>query len=125
MNTVQQKHGVRFLQKAGLTGPWYLAFKCLIIEHCELGRAKGRLCFVKAAVSQKVVIPVNATIQGRMDKQVSLPPCLGIAEHCDKRFLPTGVEVTPTLVHFNRLKQTSSVQLSNLSGSSVVVPSGG
>ena len=127
MNTVQQKHGVRFLQKARLPGPWYLAFKCLTIHHRELGPAKGRLCFVKTAVSQKVVILVNAnfTIQGRTDKQVSLPPCLGAAEHCDKSFLPTGIEVTPNLVHFNRLKQTASVQLSNLSGSSVVVPPGG
>jgi hypothetical protein len=61
------------------------------------------MCIVKSAVAEKIVIPVNATvtIQSKMDKQVSLPPCFGITEHYEKSILPAGVEETPILIRFN------------------------
>ena len=84
MDKPKQDHGVRYLQKLDLHGSWHLAFKCLCIQHHKVERSKCRLCVMKSAVAHKVVIPVNGTvtISGKMDKQVYLPPCIGITEQC-------------------------------------------
>ena len=84
--------------------------------HCEdCCGTEGNVIPVKATVTWFKVGWINRYLYHR----------LGVAEHCDKGFLPTAVEVTPTLLQYNRLEQTASVQLSNLSSSSVMVPPGG
>ena len=98
MDTLEQNHGARYLQKVDFPGSWELAFKRLFIHNKKSESAKGKLRVVKSDAAQEVVIPENSkvTIGGKMDKQVGLPLCAGITEKCDNSSTILGESCTYT-----------------------------
>ena len=52
LTETKQKFGVRFLQKAKLHTPWYLAFRCMTLRERELSRRSYVLAHVRSAVQR-------------------------------------------------------------------------
>ena len=123
METARSEFGIKFQQKANLSGSWHLVFRCMCIQHREAQRANGRLCIVKSAVTHRVVIPSNSTVtlDGKFDKMLTMPSCLGVMQYYDDSTLPADVEVTPALVNYDHHDTSIPVQVSNLTTSPVVI----
>ena len=123
METARSEFGIKFQQKANLSGSWHLVFRCMCIQHREAQRANGRLCIVKSAVTHRVVIPSNSTVtpDGKFDKMLTMPSCLCVMQHYDDSTLPADVDVTPALVNYDHHDTSIPVQVSNLTTSPVVI----
>ena len=59
LNETRDKYGVRFLQKAKLHTPWYLALMCLTIREKELAHREYVLALIRSAENSRITIPPN------------------------------------------------------------------
>lgn len=59
LSDTKQKFGVRFLQKAKLHTPWYLAFRCMTLRERELSRRSYVLALVRSAEERPITLPPN------------------------------------------------------------------
>lgn len=97
--------GDRFQQKLNLPDSWSLAFRCMKIQTRQLQRAKGRLCVMRNASNNKVVIPSNSRVMipSGVHNATTSSSGLGMTQ----RFSNSGsrLDITPTLLNVDRTGQ--------------------
>ena len=103
MGDIHSRHGDRYLQKAKLTTPWYLAFRCISLREKELSRNKNRLGVVKSAESANIIIPPNSNmvIQGYIDKEVPYQPTCALLQSTSGSVIPTDFDIAPSVVNYD------------------------
>ena len=123
MKATEGQYGIRFQQTASLAEPWHFVFRCMKLQSQEIQRSKGRLCIIKCALANKLIIHGNrtVTIQGKIDKKSTSTGNLGITQTWSESTLPCGVEITPTLLNMTHNTGTVPIQISNLTGGPIVV----
>lgn len=109
----RKTYGDRYLQKAQLSTPWMLAFRCMAIQERALNHADGRLGVVKCATTERIVIPCNraVTVDGLVDDSISCTPRLAMLHPTKKTVLPEGVEVMPVLLRYPGNSEQAAVRV--------------
>jgi hypothetical protein len=59
MYHLQEEHGVRYLQNAALTTPWFLTFRCLSMREKELTKNNDRLAVIRTC-NRITILPNNS-----------------------------------------------------------------
>ena len=124
MNDCRNKNGVRFLQTARLTTPWYTAFRCLGLRDRQLQRNDYCLGVLRSA--QKVVIPANreVTVNCYIDKSIPYHSTLAMLHTSKHSTVCSDVDVTPSLTNYEFGKSDHvPVVLSNVTARTVSIPS--
>ena len=124
MQELQQEHGIRYAQTCNLGTPWQITFKCINVREREARKVNGKLCILKSAMKDKVVIPSNTcqVIKCKLDKRNHQVSCLGIVQPLKDYILPADVEVAPALLRYDDDIEIACVTVSNLTSTTVVVP---
>lgn len=120
----QHLHGVRFLQTAGLSSAWSLAFQCVLLQTKRLKRQDGRLGLVRTDLREKLVIPSNSlmVIPGKVTRSVNYRECSALTRPTVSGNLMQGLEVSPVVVTYTPGSQGSiPVQLFNSTGQDMVI----
>ena len=101
----------------------HFVFRCMKLQSQEIQRSKGRLCIIKCALANKLIIHGNrtVTIQGKIDKKSTSTGNLGITQTWSESTFPCGIEITPTLLNMTHNTGTVPIQISNLTGGPIVV----
>ena len=124
MEDFRSCHGEQFLQKANLFTPWYLSFRSIVIREKDLKKNKNRLAVVRSALTKKVSIGPNQTVQviGTTDKVLDFPCTTAIIQESKDSQLPESIDVTPSVIQFDsRQRKQVVVSLSNLSTQTVTI----
>ena len=111
-------HGTRYLQKAALHTPWFLAFRCLNLREKELEKRHYRLATIRSAESSSVIIPPNSdiTIQGFMDKCLPYPTTIALIQATHRSAVPCDLDITPSIVTYQcDNKDVIPINISNIS----------
>ena len=120
----KEAFGDRYLQVAKLTTPWYTSFRTLVIQERHLKQNKNRLGIIKSAVSCKISIRPNQTVdvKGFIDKKLSHQPTAAILQVSEDTPLPDYLDITPGVIHYNFDEANEvTVTLSNLSANTVTI----
>ena len=64
----QDQHGERCIQEANLRIPWYLGFRCMLLQKRPLAKNKLRLGLIKRASSQRNELMFNNTPARKTDR---------------------------------------------------------
>lgn len=122
MEACRQDKGKQFLQKVAMSTPWWLTFRSLSNEDRAVTRGNGRLGLVKFASPNTLRIPKNTvtTVTGFVSDAV-LCARLAMVHPTKKSVLQGDIEVTPTLVDYNRGIGTVQVEISNLTDRPVML----
>ena len=59
MEECRHRYCSHFLQEADIQSPWYLAFRCMLLQDKELSRQQFSSGKVRSASSKQIVIPAN------------------------------------------------------------------
>ena len=112
----QARYGPRFLQKAALATPWWLAFQHLGVQERQLKQVSGQVGVLKCAIKNKVRVPPGGmvVVPAMMGKSKLPGDCLVMVQTTEKSVLPDGVEVTPTALRVTKDTQVIKVEVSNL-----------
>lgn len=123
LNTCKQDFGQSFLNTVGLHHQWFTTFGCMVRQERALRRSNNRIAILKSAEAQKVVIGPNQSVNITCvtDKEIGYPVTCAIIQESKASSLPSFVEVTPSLVHYECGKQEYTVNLSNVTSQRVVV----
>ena len=120
----QDKHGERFLQEANLRTPWYLAFRCMLLQERQLVKKKFRLGVIKCASSQRIIISANTEviIPGFIDSALPYHPTCAVLQATETSSVPTDLDISPSLVAYEYgSKQIIDVPISNITTRKVVI----
>ena len=120
----QDKHGERFLQEANLRTPWYLAFRCMLLQERQLAKKKFRLGVIKCASSQRIIFPANTEviIPGFIDNALPYHPTCAVLQATETSSVPTDLDISPSLVAYEYgSKQIIDVPISNITTRTVVI----
>jgi hypothetical protein len=86
---LQEEHGVRYLQNAALTTPWFLTFRCLSKREKELTKNNDRLAVIRTC-NRITILPNNSIeAEGYLDNEIpykstpSIIQSTDLAEHKD------------------------------------------
>ena len=124
LNETKDKYGVRFLQKAKLHTPWYLALRCLTIREKELAHRENVLALIRSAENSRITIPpnTNVTINGYLCNAIHYHPVSGMLAATGKSQLPSDLDIEPSLITYNiNSKETVPVHISNITTNTVTV----
>ena len=94
---------MRFLQKAKLHTPWYLALRCLTIREKELAHRENVLALIRSAENSRITIPpnTNVTINGYLCNAIHYHPVSGMLAATGKSQLPSDLDIEPSLITYN------------------------
>lgn len=89
----------RYLQRAAIHTPWYLAFHCISIREKELQKNGFALGLVKSAETCRVIIPPNGmvTIDGSVDKKIPFHRITVMFHQSSRACVPADVDLEATL----------------------------
>ena len=73
MEECRHRHGSRLLKVTDIHNPWYLAFRCMLMQGKELSRQQFSLGKVRSASLKLIIIPENSEmiLKGYVDKPVA------------------------------------------------------
>lgn len=117
-------HGERYLQKANLHTPWFLAFQCLSKREKELRRNGYKLGIVKSAEEAKITIPPNSqkTVMGYVDKQMRYQESCAMLQASDESRIPKDLDKVPTIINYKYgRKDAVPVHICNITTSTVTI----
>ena len=117
-------HGARFLQKADLFTPWYLAYRCLSICAKELSRNGGKLGLVKSAEYKSIAIPANSsvTIKGQLHRGVPYRQVCALLQPTLTSAIPGDLDIAPTLVNYDYTRPDEiEVLVSNVTTQTAII----
>lgn len=122
LGTCKHKHGDKFLQEANLHTPWYLAFRCMVLQERDLVRRNFQLGLVKCAGLKRVVIPPNSdvTVTGYIDKALPYRHTCAILQSTHRSAIPDDLDISPSLITY-REKGFVDVNISNVTTRTVVI----
>lgn len=118
-------YGVRFLQHADLHTPYYLAYRCMVLQEKTVRQNDWRLGLVKSVETRNVIIKPNTcvTIKGQLVKGVSYPQVTALLQPTATSSIPSDLDIAPTIVDYHQHNMgTIDVNVSNLTTLTVVVP---
>lgn len=118
----KREHGIQFIQRANLSTPWRLAFKCMSMQEQRDRRAGGCLELIKCASRETMKILPNQTmtVPGFVCDAV-VSDCWSLFQSTDRTTLPDGVEVTPAVIHNKGKPEVLYLEISNPTGGTVVI----
>ena len=118
----QARYGPRFLQKAALATPWWLAFQHLGVQERQLKQVSGQVGVLKCATKNTVGVPPGGrvVVPAMMGKSKLPGDCLVMVQTTEKSVLPDGVEVTPAL-RVTKDTQVINVEISNLRSAPLLI----
>ena len=95
-------HGTRYLQKAALHTPWFLAFRCLNLREKELEKRNNRLACIRSAEASSITIHPNSevTIEGFMDRCLPYPATCALIQATPRSAIPFDLDIAPSLVTY-------------------------
>lgn len=124
MCRVSDNYGPTFLQKAKLTTPLYLAFKCMMLRDRELEKRNNRLAIVRYAGDAPITIRPNSevTMDGITGKNLAYPPVCTLLQPTANSRIPSDLDITPSVVpyHYER-NYTVKVHVTNLSTATATI----
>ena len=121
----QNFNGSRFLQKAALHTPWYLAFRSMVLSERELDKNHGRLGFVKSSETSDVVIPANSSviIKGQINKGITYARVCALMESTSESTLSPNLDIMPTIITYDNVgDEHVEVHVSNVTTQTLKVP---
>ncbi len=122
----KERHGVKFLQKAALHTPWYLAFRSMVLREKELVKNGGKIGLVKNAEPGSLIIPANsqAVIRGHVIKMVNFPKVCAMVQPTEMSTVSKDLDIAPTLVDFNCDNPgLVEIHVANVTTQTIIVPS--
>lgn len=125
IDLTRDEFGTRYLQDANLHTPWYLAFRCLALRQRELCRHSNRLCIIKSAATERLIIPPNGrvTVDGYMDKKLPYHKVLAMLQPTGKSIIHTDLDITPSLQLYDyQSSDIVPVEICNVTTRTVAVP---
>ena len=120
----RQRHGDKFLQVADLHTGYYLAFRSMVLQQKELSRMKGRLCLIRCAESEKVVVGPNSSIllRGYMDKKLPFRDSCAVVQPSRKASF-SDLEIMPSIIQYRyRDSPVIDVRVHNTTTRTVLIP---
>ena len=101
MNQTKDTCGVKFLQSAMLTTPWYLAFRCITLQEKRLQHNHNILAYVKA--TERVTIPPNreVVVNGYLEKCIPYHPVCALLQATPRSKIPTDVDISPVIFTYS------------------------
>lgn len=120
LSDTKQKFGVRFLQKAKLHTPWYLAFRCMTLRERELSRRSYVLALVRSAEEK----PPNSsvTIQGYLYDKLPYHPVCGMLSPTVRSHIPADLDIEPSVITYETAKNIPiPVHVNNVTTNTVTV----
>ena len=124
LTETKQKFGVRFLQKAKLHTPWYLAFRCMTLRERELSRRSYVLAHVRSAEDTPITIPPNSRviIQGYLHNELPYQPVCGMLSPTVNSHIPADLDIEPSVITYDTARTTPiPVHVSNITINTVQV----
>lgn len=124
LEDTKEIHGERYLQKANLHTPWFLAFQCLSKREKELRRNGYKLGIVKSAEEAKITIPPNSqkTVMGYVDKQMRYQESCAMLQASDESRIPKDLDIVPTIINYKYgRKDAVPVHICNITTSTVTI----
>ena len=124
MYSCKKNYGDIFLQEANLKTPWYLAFRCMLLQERQLAKQKLKLGIVKSAATKKIIIPANSetVVPGYLDNTLPYHPTCAVLQATNKSAVPTDLDISPSLIAFEPgTKQFVDVHVSNITTRTVVI----
>jgi len=99
----KQKYGVKFLQKAALHTPWYLAMRSMVLRERELQRNGGKLGLVRSGEDKCVYIPANSQVvlRGQIVKKINFPKVCALLQPTENTSIPSDLDIAPSIVDYN------------------------
>ena len=99
----QKSFGVRFLQKARLQTPWYLAFRCMTLRERELTQRANVLALVRSAEHGYVTIPPNGNVvvQGYIHNAVPYQPVCAMLQPTKNSVIPYDLDIEPAIISYD------------------------
>nr|ATA66765.1 Pol [Haliotis discus hannai] len=124
LESCREAVGPNFLQHSKMHTPWYLAFRCIVLQDKELIRNDGKLGLMRSCETSRLVVPPNTTVTVRTSIYKELPyrdTCV-IIQPTKRASISPGLEIAPALFRYQHKKTVQvPVQLSNLTNQTVVV----
>lgn len=125
MENYKDRFGIRFLQTADLTTPWYSSFRCIQLREKELRKTNNRLSLVKSAEHLKTIVPpnTNVTIQAMTTKEIPYHLTPAMTHPTESSFIPTDLDIEPSIIDY-RYQQNGlfHVKVSNITTRTVTIP---
>ena len=124
LQVCRQSHGDTFLQVADLHTGYYLAFRSMILQQKELSIMKGRLCLIRCAESEKVVVGPNSSIllRGYMDKKLPFRDSCTVVQPSRKVSF-SDLEIMPSIIQYrHRDNPFIDVRVHNTTTRTVLIP---
>lgn len=124
MKACKQEHGDRYLQRMAPSTPWWLTFRCVQLRDRAHTRSNGRLGLVKSAASETVTLLPNraTTMKGLVTDRIMCQK-LALIESTHKTVLPSGVELTPSVVSYKGdSTEYVEIEIANHSRHPVIIP---
>ena len=124
MGDCKQEFGQQFLQKAKLYTSWYLSFRAITVREKEMKKMNNRIALVRSAEKEKIILRPNESkeIKAYTDKELNHPSTLAITHEIEDSSIPSYVDITPTLVQFEKGKRRElGVTLLNLTTMTVTI----
>ena len=124
MSDCKCKHGVRFLQVANLTLPWYTAFQCLSARDRQLKKNGYSLGLVRNC--EQTVLPSNQqiTLSCYVDRALPYQSTLAMTQPSRLSSVSSDVDVPPMLISYDyKDNGRFDMVLSNITTRTVSIPS--
>ena len=125
LNECKSKHGNRFLQGADIHTPWYLAFRCMLLQDRELSRQHFSLGKVRSLTSKRLLITANSgvVVQGYVDKPVNYRSTCAVIQPTKGSVIPDDIDIVPTIVNYCcNSKMYVDVHISNITTRTISIP---
>ena len=125
LNECRITNGARFLQKADLYTPWFLAFRSIVLQEKELAKNDGSLALVRNAELNNITIPGNSTavIKGQIARGIDYPQVCALLQPTTHSSLSETLDIAPTLIHYDRaMTDNIEVHVFNVTTRTIVVP---
>lgn len=124
LNDTKERYGVRFLQRAKLHTPWYLAFRCIVLREKEIAHRNNVLARIRSAEQDRITISPNSdiTINGYMCDTIPYHPVCGMLTPTMNSKIPNDLDIEPILVTYDtQARDVIPVRISNITTNTVTV----
>ena len=124
LSHTQQTFGVRFLQKAHLQTPWYLAFRCMSLREKELTQRANVLALVRSAEHGNVTIPPNGNVvvNGYIHNAVPYQPVCAMLQPTKNSHIPYDLDIEPAIISYDSATcDTVPVHICNVTTRTVTI----
>ncbi len=125
LNDCQINHGAKFLQKADLHTPYYLAYRSIVLQEKQIRQNDWRLGFVRSVETKNIIVKPNTrvTIRGQLSKGVPYSQVCALLQPTPTSVIPNDLDIAPTIVDYNYSDMgVIEVNVSNITTRTVVVP---